>query len=123
MMIDSMTTMMPNIAAGQVRALATTGKARSSVLPDVPTVAEAGVPGYEATIWLGLMAPAGTPAAMIAMLNTEINDAVKRPEIVALWASQGAAPMSMTQAQFGAFLRDDILKWAAVVKAIDGKVQ
>jgi len=123
MMIDAMTTMMPNIAAGQVRALATTGKARSSVLPDVPTVAEAGVPGYEATIWLGLMAPAGTPAAMIATLNTEINDAVKRPEIVALWASQGAAPMSMTPAQFGAFLRDDILKWAAVVKAIDGKVQ
>lgn len=61
MMIDAMTTMMPNIAAGQVRALATTGKVRSSVLPDVPTVAEAGVPGYEATIWLGLMAPAGTP--------------------------------------------------------------
>lgn len=123
MMIDAMTTMMPNIAAGQVRALATTGKVRSSVLPDVPTVAEAGVPGYEATIWLGLMAPAGTPPAVIAMLNAAINDAVKRPEIVALWANQGAAPMSMTPAQFDAFLRGDIQKWAAVVKTIDGKAQ
>lgn len=123
MMIDAMTTMMPNIAAGQVRALATTGKARSSVLPDVPTVAEAGVPGYEATIWLGLMAPAGTPPAVIATLNTAVNDAVKRREIVTLWANQGAAPMSMTPAQFDAFLRGDILKWAAVVKTIDGKAQ
>lgn len=123
MMIDAITTMMPNIAAGQVRALATTGKARSSVLPDVPTVAEAGVPGYEATIWLGLMAPAGTPPAVIAMLNTAINDAVKRPEIVALWSNQGAAPIAMTSSEFDTFLRGDILKWAAVVKAIDGKAQ
>lgn len=123
MMIDAVTTMMPNIAAGQVRALATTGKTRSSVLPDVPTVAEAGVPGYEATIWLGLMAPAGTPQPIVTQLNSAINEAVKQPEIVALWASQGAVPMTMTPAEFDTFLRGDIVKWAAVVKTIDGKTQ
>lgn len=123
MMIDAVTTMAPNITAGQVRALATTGKARSSVLPDVPTVAEAGVPGYEATIWLGLMAPAGTPQPIVTQLNAAINEAAKQPEIVALWASQGAVPMAMTPAEFDTFLRGDIVKWAAVVKTIDGKTQ
>lgn len=123
MMIDAVTTMMPNITAGQVRALATTGTTRSSVLPDVPTVAEAGVPGYDATIWLGIMAPAGTPPAVVTRLNAAINDAVRRPEIVALWAGQGASPMSMTPAQFDTFLRGDIVKWAAVVKAIESKAQ
>ena len=90
MMIDAVTTMAPNVEAGQVRALATTGKTRSSVLPDVPTVIDSGVPGYEATIWLGLMAPAGTPKPIIDKLNAAINAAVKRPDSVKLWAGQGA---------------------------------
>jgi tripartite-type tricarboxylate transporter receptor subunit TctC len=115
-MIDSVTTMAPNVAQGQVRALATTGKTRSSVLPDVPTADEAGVKGYEATIWLGLMAPKGTPQPIIDKLNAAVNDAIKRPEIVKLWADQGAAPMSMTPEAFDKFLRDDIVKWAEVVK-------
>jgi tripartite-type tricarboxylate transporter receptor subunit TctC len=123
MMIDAVTTMAPNIAAGQVRALATTGKTRSSVLPDVPTVAEAGVPGYEATIWLGIMAPAGTPQPIVERLNAAINTAIKRPDVVDLWAKQGAVPMSMTPAEFGKFLRGDIVKWANVVKTIDNKAQ
>jgi tripartite-type tricarboxylate transporter receptor subunit TctC len=106
-----------------VRALATTGKTRSSVLPDVPTVAEAGVPGYEATIWLGIMAPAGTPQPIVDRLNVAINNAIKRPDIVDLWAKQGAVPMSMTPAEFGLFLRGDIVKWANVVKTIDSKAQ
>jgi tripartite-type tricarboxylate transporter receptor subunit TctC len=72
MMFDAITTMAPNVQAGQVRALATTGEKRSTVLPDVPTVAEAGVPGYEATIWLGIMAPKGTPQAIVDKLNAEI---------------------------------------------------
>lgn len=123
MMIDAVTTMAPNIAAGQVRALATTGTTRSSVLPDVPTVAEAGVPGYEATIWLGIMAPASTPQPIVARLNAAINTAIKRPDVVKLWAEQGAAPMSMTPAEFDKFLRGDIAKWATVVKTIDSKAQ
>jgi tripartite-type tricarboxylate transporter receptor subunit TctC len=123
MMIDAVTTMAPNIGAGQVRALATTGRTRSPVLPDVPTATEAGVPGYDATIWLGLMAPAGTPAPIIEKLNAAINIAVKRPEIVDLWAKQGAVPMSMTTAEFDLYLRGDIVKWAGVVKKISEKTQ
>ena len=116
MMIDSVTTMAPNVAQGQVRALATTGKTRSSALPDVPTADEAGVSGYEATIWLGLMAPKGTPQVIVDKLNAAVNEAIKRPEIVKLWADQGAVPMSMTPDAFDKFLRSDIVKWAEVVK-------
>jgi len=116
MMIDAVPAMAPNINEKQVRALATTGAARSSVLPDVPTVTEAGVPGYEATIWLGLMAPAGTPKPIIDKLNSAVNAFVKRPEIVKLWHEQGALPMSMRAEEFDKFLRDDIAKWAEVVK-------
>jgi len=121
MMIDAVTTMAPNVSQGQVRALATTGKGRSSVLPEVPTVEEAGLPGYEATIWLGLMAPAGTPKPIIDKLNAAINAAIKRPEIVKLWADQGAAPMSMTPEEFDKYLRGDIVKWAEVVKQFADK--
>jgi tripartite-type tricarboxylate transporter receptor subunit TctC len=123
MMIDAVTTMAPNVSAGQVRALATTGTARSSVLPDVPTAAEAGVPGYEATIWLGLMAPAGTPKPVIDKLNAAVSDAVKRPDIVKLWTEQGAAAMSMTPEAFDKYLRGDIVKWANVVKQFADKPQ
>jgi tripartite-type tricarboxylate transporter receptor subunit TctC len=116
MMIDSVTTMAPNVAQGQVRALATTGKTRSSVLPNVPTSEEAGLSGYEATIWLGLMAPTGTPKPIVDKLNAAVNAAMQRPEIVKLWADQGAVPMSMTPEAFDKFLRGDIVKWAEVVK-------
>jgi tripartite-type tricarboxylate transporter receptor subunit TctC len=123
MMIDAVTTMAPNTAENQVRALATTGKTRSSVMPDVPTVTEAGVEGYEATIWLGLMAPAGTPKPIIDKLNAAVNTAVKRPEIVKLWTEQGAVAMSMTPEEFDGLLRDDIVKWANVVKKFGDKAQ
>jgi tripartite-type tricarboxylate transporter receptor subunit TctC len=119
MMIDAVPAMAANIAENQVRALATTGKTRSSVLPNVPTVIEAGVPGYEATIWLGLMAPAGTPKPIIDKLNMAVNAAIRRPEVEKLWAAQGAAPMPMTPERFDQFLRADIVKWADVVKRLD----
>ncbi len=80
MMIDAVPAMAPNVGAGQVRALATTGKTRSNVLPDIPTAEEAGVPGYEATIWLGLMVPTGTPQPIIDKLNAALNELVKRPD-------------------------------------------
>src|ERR1700736_5701999 len=118
MMIDAVTTMAPNVSAGQVRALATSGTSRSSVLPDVPVAAEAGVPGYEATIWLGLMAPAGTPRPVVDKLNAAINEVVRRPDIVSLWKEQGALPMSMTPEEFDKYLRGDIVKWANVVKQL-----
>jgi tripartite-type tricarboxylate transporter receptor subunit TctC len=123
MMIDAVTTMAPNVAAGQVRALATTGKTRSGVLSDVPTASEAGVPGYEATIWLGLMAPAGTPKPVIDKLNTAVNEVTKRPDIIKLWKEQGALPMSMTPEEFDKYLRGDIMKWAEVVKRFPDQPQ
>ena len=123
MMIDAITTMAPNAEAGQVRALAVTGQKRSQVLPNVPTVAEAGVPGYDATIWLGIMAPAGTPKPIVEKLNAEINTILRRPEVLEAWAKQGAVPMAMSPAEFDKYLRDDIEKWAKVVKASGAKVQ
>ena len=116
MMFDAITTMAPIAQAGQVRALGTTATTRSKVLPDIPTVAEAGVPGFEATIWLGLMAPARTPKPIVDKLNAAINRTITRPEIVAAWDRQGAIPMVMTTAELDAFLRKDIEKWAQVAK-------
>jgi len=116
MMIDAVTTMAPNVSQRQVRALATTGDQRSNVLAEVPTAQQAGLAGYQATIWLGLMAPTGTPKPVIDKLNAAVNAAIKRPEIVKLWAEQGAAPMSMTPEEFDKYLRSDIVKWAEVVK-------
>ncbi len=122
MMFDAITTMAPKVQAGQVRALGTTGDKRSTVLPDVPTVAEAGVPGYEATIWLGIMAPKGTPQAIVDKLNAEIRKVVNAPAVKETWAKQGAVPMNMTPAEFGAYLEKDIVKWANVVKTANIKV-
>ena len=123
MMFDAITTMAPNVKAGQVRALATTGEKRSTVLPDVPTVAEAGVPGYETTIWLGIMAPKGTPQAIVDKLNAEIRKAINQPAVKEIWANQGAVPMVMSPAEFGAFLEKDIAKWANVVKTANIQVE
>ncbi len=122
MMFDAITTMAPNVRAGQVRALGTTGTRRSSVLPDVPTIAEAGVPGYETTIWLGLMAPKGTPQPVVDKLNAEITKIVNLPDVKKTWAVQGAVPMAMTPKEFEAYLYKDIEKWANVVKTAGIKV-
>jgi tripartite-type tricarboxylate transporter receptor subunit TctC len=121
MMIDALPAMAPNISENQVRALASTGKMRSSALRDVPTASEAGVPGYEATIWLGLMAPAGTPKPVVDKLNAAVNAAIKRPEIIKLWTEQGVVPMSMNPEEFDKYLRGDIVKWAEVVKKFGDK--
>jgi tripartite-type tricarboxylate transporter receptor subunit TctC len=118
---DAITTMAANVKAGQVRALGTSASKRSSVLPDVPTIAEAGVPGYESTIWLGIMAPAGTPRPIVDKLNAEINKAINRPDVKEAWDKQGAVPLAMSPAEFEAYLRKDIDKWAAVVKSANIK--
>ncbi len=115
MMFDAITTMAPNVRAGKLKGFGTSGRARSSVLPDVPTVAEAGVPGYEATIWLGVMAPAGTPKPIIDRLNAEITKVTSRAEVREAWGKQGATALSMTPEQFDQYLRDDIAKWAKVI--------
>ena len=122
MMIDAITTMAPNVRAGKLKAMGTTGKSRSTVLPDVPTISEAGVPGYESGIWLGLMAPAGTPRPVLERLNAEVNKVINAPEVKEAWGKQGAMPMGMTIEQFDKFLRAEIVKWAGVVKATGMKV-
>ena len=113
MMFDAVTVMYEHVMAGKVR---------SSVMPNVPTLSEAGVPGYEATIWLGLIAPAKTPPAIVERLNAEITKIVQRPETQAEWAKQGATPMTMTPQAFGKFLDDDIVKWARIVKISGARV-
>ena len=122
LMFDAVTTMAQAAKAGKVKALATTGMQRSSVLPDVPTMNEAGVPGYEATIWLGLMAPKGTPRDVVDKLNEAVTKIDSEPAVKAEWATQGATPMIMSPAQFQQYLEGDIAKWARVIKAANIKV-
>jgi tripartite-type tricarboxylate transporter receptor subunit TctC len=122
MMIDAITTMAPNVRAGKLKAMGTTGKMRSTVLPEVPTIAEAGVPRYESGIWLGVMAPTGTPRPVLERLNAEINKIINAPEVKEAWNKQGAIPMGMSVEQFDKFLREEIVKWAKVVKASGAKV-
>src|SRR5262245_4534533 len=116
MMLDAITTMGPIAKAGRVRGLATSGRTRSSVMPELPTIAEAGVKGYETTIWLGIMAPTGTPKAAIDRLNAEITKVTSRADVKKTWGDQGAVSMTMTVAEFESYLHADIAKWAKVVK-------
>ncbi len=120
-MFDAETTMAVMAREGKVRALASTGLTRSANLPDMPTVNESGVPKFEATIWLGLMAPKGTPADIVTRLNAEVRKIVNHPEVKATWARQGAVPMSMTVAEFEKYLQGDIANWANIVKVSGAK--
>jgi tripartite-type tricarboxylate transporter receptor subunit TctC len=120
-MFDAIPTMAEYIKSGRVKALATTGKQRAATLPNVPTMAEAGVPGYEATIWLGLMAPKGTPTAIVNRLNAELGRITANPEVRRAWAAQGTAAMTMGVDEFTRYLNDDIAKWARIVKISGAK--
>jgi len=120
-MFDAETTMAAMAREGKVRALAGTGLTRSANLPDMPTVSESGVPRFEATIWLGLMAPRGTPADIVNRLNAEVRKMVNNPEVRATWARQGAVSMSMTVSEFEQYLNTDIAKWANIVRISGAK--
>jgi len=121
MMFDAVPTMVEFVRSGRVKALATTGKTRSQVLPNVPTMAESGVPDYEAVIWLGLLAPKGTPAAIVNRLNEEVGKMASDPQVVQAWAKQGATPMKMSPDAFSKYMQDDIAKWARIVKISGAK--
>ena len=121
MMFDAVTTMNEQAKAGKVRALATSGKTRSAVTPEVPTLSEAGVPGYESVIWLGVMAPKSTPPAIVSRLNAEIAKIANRPETRAEWAKQGATAMAMPPDEFSRYVADDIAKWEKVIKVSGAK--
>jgi tripartite-type tricarboxylate transporter receptor subunit TctC len=117
MMFDSVPTMAATIESGRVKALGTSGKVRSPILPNVPTIAEAGIPGYHATIWIGVVAPAGTPRAIVDLLNAEINKILTRPDIKEAWARQGANTMVMKPDEFGAYIQSEIERWAKLIRA------
>jgi tripartite-type tricarboxylate transporter receptor subunit TctC len=122
MMFDAITVMARLAEAGKVRAIATTGQTRSAVIPNLPTVSEAGVPGYDAVIWLGIMAPAGTPGPIVDRLNGEIRKVLAQPDVKGDFDKQGAVPMQMSADEFGRFMAQDIEKWAKVVKSAGMKV-
>lgn len=122
MMFDAISTIVSYVHAGKLKAFGTSGSKRSSVTPDIPTISEAGVPGYEATIWLGLMAPAATPKPILARLSAEVRKVINAPGVKDIWEKQGAVPMGMTPEEFGKFLRADIAKWAKLVKDTGMKV-
>ena len=123
MMFDAITTMSEYVKSNQVRAMGTTGLTRSTILPNVPTIAEAGVPKFETSIWLGLIAPAGTPEEVGDSLNRAIVKIQRNPEVAELWAKQGATPLIMSPQAFTNYLNADIQKWAAIVKSAGIKAQ
>ena len=121
MMFDAVTVMAPHASGGRVKAIATSGTSRSTVLPNVPTVGEAGVPGYEATIWLGVMVPKNTPPAIVSRLNAEIVKIVSQPQVTGDWGKQGATAMKMSPAEFEKYMNADIVKWERIVKISGAK--
>jgi tripartite-type tricarboxylate transporter receptor subunit TctC len=121
-MFDNLTSSMPHIKSGKLRAIATTGLTRAVALPDLPTVAESGVPGFEITAWFGLLAPANTPQAIIDRLNAEVTKILKTPEMKAKLIAQGAEPAPGTPQQLGQFIKDKTAQWAPIVKASGAQV-
>ena len=117
LLFDSVPTMAPLIKAGMVRALGTSGKTRSPILPDVPTIAEVGVAGFQASLWVGFMVPAATPQPVVDKLNTEIAKILSRPDIKASWEKQGATPVVMPPAEFKKFMDAEVVKWAGIIQA------
>ena len=114
--------MLPHIKSGKLRALATTGAQRSPQLPDVPTLAESGYPGYSAYVWLGLLAPKGTPAAIIDLLNREVLAALSTPEVKGYMANASIDAIGSTPAEFGTFFRAERDTWARVIQTTGAKL-
>jgi len=123
MMFDFMITSLPHVKAGKLRPLAVTGHHRSPQVPDLPTVSEAGVPGYEASTWFAVMAPAGTAADVVRKLNGEINAVLKLPDVIERLNTLGAEPLGGTSEDVSKLLRADLTKWSEVVKAAGIKVE
>ena len=122
-MFSSLVQTTPFIKSGQLRPLGTGGKTRNPVLPDVPTIAEAGVPGYEASNWWGIMAPAGTPKPIVDKLYADIQEVLKSPELTQAFAREGAAAVTMSTDEFAHYIESEIAKWGRVVKEGNIKAQ
>ena len=115
-MFDNLSSALPHVKSGRLRALASTSAARFPQLPDVPTIAESGLPGYEASAWFGIVAPAGTPSAVVEKLNKNINEILNEPAISKQLADMGMTPMGGSSAQFTQRISDDMKKWAPIVR-------
>lgn len=113
---------LPQVKAGKLRALGTTGAGRTAAAPELPPIGESGLPGYEVSVWYGVLAPAGTPTAVINRLHAEISKIVQLPEIKERWAVLGAEPLHNTPEQFAALLKADLGKWAKVVRDSGAKI-
>ena len=118
----SMPSVIGHIKSGKLRAIAVTSRARSDTLPELPTLAESGLAGFDVNPWFGLLAPAGTPAAVVSQLNREINELLATADLRARFAGQGAVPLATSPAEFAALLKQDIEKWAQVVKDSGAKI-
>lgn len=116
-MFDNLPSVIPHVRSGKLRAIAITTAKRSPELPDVPTIAEAGVPGYEAMSWFGLLAPAATPAPVLAKLSGALAKVLANPEVKKKIVDQGGEPVNETPAQFAAFIQSESVKWGKVVKS------
>jgi tripartite-type tricarboxylate transporter receptor subunit TctC len=115
-MFDNVPNVLPHVKAGRLRGLATTGTKRAALAPDIPTVAEAGVPGYEVTVWFGLVAPAGTPRETVQKLNAEVVKILAMPDVRERFLAQGVEPVGSTPEQFGEHIRGQMAKWSKVVQ-------
>ena len=122
LMLESTNSITPFAKSGRVRALAVTSARRTPALPDVPTVAEAGVPGYEATTWTGIVAPVGLPKPIVARLNAELVKAVASPTFREKAAAIGSEPVSSTPEQFGAFILSEHAKWGEVIRRSGARI-
>src|SRR6185436_9288111 len=116
LMFGTLVAILPHIKAGRLRALAVTGRNRSALLPEVPTLAESGLPGYEAGSWYGILAPAGTPGAIVARLNAEINNAIHQPEVRERLAAEGAEVVGGTPEQFAVHIRSELARMKKLVR-------
>jgi tripartite-type tricarboxylate transporter receptor subunit TctC len=123
LMFDNVPNVLPQVKAGKLRALAVSGSTRTPLAPEVPTVAEAGVPGYELTVWFGLVAPAGTPREVIAKLNAEVARILAMPDVRERFLAQGVEPVGSTPEQFGDHIRAQMAKWSEVVRKAGVKAE
>jgi len=122
LMMESLNSITPHAKAGRVRGLGVTGKVRSPAVPDIPTIAEAGVPGYEATTWNGIVAPASLPKAILTTLSREINKTLASPSLKERFAAIGAEPSARTPEQFAELIRTEHAKWGDVVRRAGAKI-
>jgi tripartite-type tricarboxylate transporter receptor subunit TctC len=123
LMCSTIAPAMPLVKSAKLRALAVTGLTRSAAAPEIPTVAESGLPGYEATAWQGVLAPAGTPHDIIAKLNTELVRVINLPDVRKQLADQGYEPAGTTSEQFAEYIKTEIAKWTRVIKAAGLKAE